>query len=164
MLKKYSLVLTLLCATLCLSADPLVLTFERLEQAAQEAHSDLVLKDFNQQYVQIRGFLYRTPQGNLILAAQPDLKSCCVGTGSKVKQQVIVQGAIDPIIQQSVVNLQGIFKIDPLYDSDGQLKQFYSLYEAIILPKKALRFPWKILSALVIMLSLLYLLIRLFKN
>ena len=44
--------------------------------------------------IQIRGFLYETADHLLILADDPDLKSCCVGNASKRHRQVVVQGEV----------------------------------------------------------------------
>lgn len=44
------------------------------------------------QEVSLRGFLYETQEGGRILAAEPNLKSCCVGAADRQERQVWVLG------------------------------------------------------------------------
>jgi hypothetical protein len=71
----------------------------------------LNLDDFshlNGQLVAIRGFLYETPESLMVLAAEPDLKSCCVGSASKRQRQLLVTGNIDRAVAGGgAVTLQG---------------------------------------------------------
>ena len=67
--------------------------------------------------VTLRGFLYRTQAGDLVLAAEPNLKSCCVGAQHKVKKQIFVEGHIENPIAGQVYVLQGIFTVDPITGS-----------------------------------------------
>ncbi|MFI5344137.1 MAG: hypothetical protein ACHQUC_07950 [Chlamydiales bacterium] len=80
---------------------------------------------YNERLVNVRGFLYRHSSGELILASQPNLKSCCVGSQQLVYQQILVHGSLDPEAQ--AVTLQGIFKIDPQYNDQGQITSLYRL-------------------------------------
>lgn len=84
--------------------------------------------DFNNRLVNVRGFLYHNSSGELILASQPNLKSCCIGSQGLVYQQILVRGKLDPEAQ--VVTLQGIFKIDPQHNEQGQIIRLYSLENA----------------------------------
>lgn len=49
----------------------------------------------NGQLVTIRGFLYESPEASMVLAAEPNLKSCCVGSASKREKQLLVVGDLD---------------------------------------------------------------------
>lgn len=62
----------------------------------------------NGQLIEIRGFLYETEQKQLILAAEPNLKSCCVGSHSKRQKQLLVSGDVkEGISSMSAVTLKG---------------------------------------------------------
>ncbi|HEV8052160.1 MAG TPA: hypothetical protein VGP47_06680 [Parachlamydiaceae bacterium] len=62
----------------------------------------------NGQLITIRGFLYKSPESKVILAAEPDLKSCCVGSTSQRQRQLLVTGDIDHAMNASTaVTLQG---------------------------------------------------------
>jgi hypothetical protein len=62
--------------------------------------------------IEIRGFLYEK-EGLQFLAAQPGLKSCCVGSEQKKEEQIAVYGlpTTPPLIQ--AITLQGTFHYDP---------------------------------------------------
>jgi hypothetical protein len=77
--------------------------------------------------VEVRGFLYKTAKEDWILAAQPNLKSCCVGSSEKINQQIFLEG--DPGMEASTkpVLLQGRFLINPVYGPDGNLQKLYHL-------------------------------------
>ena len=63
--------------------------------------------------VEIRGFLYETKQSQAILAAEPNLKSCCVGSEAKKHKQIVVKGDVSSAIDRTTaVNIQGNLKID----------------------------------------------------
>ncbi len=114
---------------------PLFLTFDSLDQASDQDIPSVI---------QIRGFLYQTPSQLIVLAAHPDLKSCCIGTTSKVSEQIFVRGDISKEeLTHRAVTLQGILKREPLFDDRGELTQLYVLEQAILLSSKA--FPlWTI--------------------
>lgn len=112
------------------------------------------LSSSNQEMIQIRGFLYQLPDGHLILASQPDLKSCCLGKESLLKQQIFVQGDFKP--SAYAVTLEGKLKIVPQYDSNGQLIQWYVLEEARLVSSSSFVFPWR---AFIMLLGLLLLII-----
>lgn len=96
--------------------------------------------DYNNQFVNVRGFLYHHSSGELILASQPNLKSCCVGSQQLVSQQILVHGNMHPEAQ--AVTLQGTFKIDPQYNEQGQIVSLYRLENAVKLTSDhSLLFP-----------------------
>ena len=62
----------------------------------------------NGQVIEIRGFLYETVDSQVILAAEPNLKSCCVGSDSKKQKQMLVSGNIfSALDDRSAVTLRG---------------------------------------------------------
>lgn len=64
--------------------------------------------------VKVRGFLYASSDGNVILAAEPNLKTCCVGASHKMDRQIIVEG-LEPIAGRggySVVTVEGELERD----------------------------------------------------
>lgn len=82
--------------------------------------------------VTLRGFLYQTPEGVWVLSQEPNLKSCCVGSASKVMNQLYVDGNFPDVPAGQVVSLSGVFKVDPKYTNEGKLTQYYTLSEAAI--------------------------------
>ena len=83
---------------LCAEEQPLLISFFDLD--------DTVFS--NDQLITIRGFLYESPESQLILAAEPNLKTCCVGSASKRQKQLLVTGDIAPALtRSSAVTLQG---------------------------------------------------------
>ena len=53
------------------------------------------LKDFNGQHIKIKGFLYPRKEGGAVLAAQPNLKTCCVGSRQNAGNQIIIMEPIE---------------------------------------------------------------------
>lgn len=82
---------------------------------------------FQDREVEVRGFWYPLSPDQGILAPTPNLKSCCIGTPTKVSQQLIVKGRLPSSYDQQAVAVRGVFKIEPLYDFEGQLIQLYVL-------------------------------------
>ena len=101
------------------------LTFEDLPETEPPlSHS---LWDYHDQLIEIRGFFYSIDDSKGILASQPDLKSCCVAAPSKISQQLFLQGDLVNLPHQRAVTVKGIFKIHPVYENNGDLKQLYFL-------------------------------------
>jgi hypothetical protein len=96
-------------------------------EAALESHPLLA---FHNQLVQVRGFWYPISSDQGILSAHSGLKSCCLKTPDKLHQQLLVKGQLLSLPAQRVITLEGIFKIEPRYDQEGQLVQFYILDQA----------------------------------
>lgn len=63
--------------------------------------------------VQVRGFLYRANDGRWILSDQPGLKSCCVGSASKIQSQVVVDGPLEFEGSARPVVLKGTLSVHP---------------------------------------------------
>lgn len=103
----------LLLAAIGLGAEEL--PFDKLAEAAYP------------QEVVVRGFLYHTPNGDWVLAAEPNLKSCCQGAGHKVDRQIFVGGDIGQPEPGRVYSLKGFFSKNPVYDTSGNVVQLYHL-------------------------------------
>ena len=69
----------------------------------------------NGEELSLRGFLYKTDQGEWILSAEPNLKSCCVGTKSKAQSQVALSGNLDESHLQKAVTVKGNWSKEPRY-------------------------------------------------
>ena len=90
----------------CANAHELVHFQELIKQDESRIY------ELNGKEITIRGFLYRTDD-SWILAAQPNLRSCCVGQGAAAKNQISVVGFTSDIDNRvSAVELKGTFKID----------------------------------------------------
>lgn len=74
----------------------------------------------NGREVQIRGFLYQKEDGSWILAAEPNLRTCCVGAPGKAKGQIALADDFSATPTKRVVTLQGslIISPGPLYRFD----------------------------------------------
>lgn len=118
---KFSIAFILLSSLSILGAEEL--TFLTLKSYSQEE----IAKSYHGKELQIRGFLYTTASGKTILAATPNVKSCCVGTASKLLQQITV---INPKQSASSlpVTLSGHFFVEPQYNEEGTLIELYRLY------------------------------------
>lgn len=120
--------------------------------------SDLIHSDFQGKEVIIRGFLYRHPSGRLILAPQPNLKSCCVGA-AKSQEQIDV--GVDLELLDEVADLKGILHIKSPFNTGEEVIGHYFLKGAVILDDKASinKFWITILSTIVIFI-VIYILYR----
>ena len=67
------------------------------------------LQTYSDKEVGIRGFFYRADKDEWILAAEPNLKTCCIGTSQQYSKQIHVEGdfSAEPSLSKAVL-LQGI--------------------------------------------------------
>ncbi len=106
-----------------MQAELLTVQLDQLETIAKESPH---------QKIKTRGFLYQNQNGQLVLASQPNLKSCCVGIPSNVQRQLFIQGEIKGTLPTKVIEVEGILKVEPQYNAENQLVQLYVLEEAQI--------------------------------
>lgn len=109
-----------------LDAETKKLSFTMLEKAP-------VVKDLSGQEVEVRGFVYESKQGKVVLASQPNLKSCCVGSTKKIRNQIVLLGDLPEIPLQRAVTVQGYFVTDPTYGEDDELIGLYYLKNITLL-------------------------------
>lgn len=108
----------------------------------------------HQKEIKIRGFLYRNPEGTHILAAEPNLKTCCFG--KKIHQQITLEDLPDSIqLNQNIVEATGTFLIDPTYDNRGNLNQLYHLKNVQIKVPEKLSPIWIVLIGTFLLLGVL---------
>lgn len=138
----------LLSSSSSLMAHPSILTFDTLAQLNETEYEQWQGKE-----IAIRGFLYRRTDGKAVLASLPNLKSCCVGTTSKIYEQIQLKNDLESIADQHVVNVQGRFKIDPVYDQTGELVQLYWIESASIAVKNTDVSKWT--SWVIVLIGLL---------
>jgi hypothetical protein len=89
----------LVFSSLC--ANPIPASFQELSQ-----------QDFLNREVTIRGFLYLKEDGNWILAAEPNLKTCCLGSTQKAKSQIILDSNFEGFSSNKVVLIQGNLTVE----------------------------------------------------
>lgn len=89
----------------------LIANFQLLYSEEQKQTTPLTffnLKDaanLDGQLITIRGFLYESSESQMILAAEPNLKTCCVGSTSQQQRQLLVTGDINLV--NSAITLKG---------------------------------------------------------
>lgn len=124
------------------------LTFEDLSKNVQEE-------------IEIRGFLYETPSNEVILAQNPHLKSCCVGSPDKISQQIVLRGKWESVPLQRAVTVNGLLIADPKYNARDELVQLYVLEHPVIVQSSS--FPvWSVIGITVF--SVLVVLIKQFQR
>lgn len=113
------------------------LTFQLLEKlpaleasSAVEVQIPKEIMHFHNSEVHIRGFLFRSTEGELLLASEPNLKSCCVGSQEKITRQLVIAGNLElPKGFSKAVSLEGRFRVDPIKDK-GRWQRIYILENA----------------------------------
>jgi len=94
------------------------------------------LQAYQHQQVSIRGFVYRTKDGKNVLAAEPDLKSCCVASRGNITRQVMLEGDDIAFLNDGrAQEVQGRFEIEPLKDESGSWKKIFVLRNAAVIQK-----------------------------
>lgn len=68
-----------------------------------------VLNDvgYENQSIEVRGFLYRNPEGNYILAEMPNLRSCCL---KKQEKFLFVEGDFSQDLPKQAVDVSGVLQ------------------------------------------------------
>lgn len=129
MLKKSILIVLslLLCAALAAASLPLLNLSELPAGGPAETDFHLPLEG---KAIQVRGFWYALPSGGGVLTGSPQMKSCCLQAPSKIYQQVIVKGEISSHLFHRAITLEGIFKIEPRYNPERGVIQYYVLDHA----------------------------------
>lgn len=64
--------------------------------------------------VKIRGFLYSKGKNEWVLAADPNLKTCCIGSKEKATQQIFLDGKFSEKLVNQVIEVEGILNFDPI--------------------------------------------------
>ena len=77
------------------AAEPLKITFQDLDRVNSP------------QEIIIRGFLYQAPDGRWVLAAESNLRSCCVGATHKASSQLQLKGSFDRQKTNQVITVRG---------------------------------------------------------
>lgn len=80
--------------------------------------------------VQVRGFWHPISDEEGILTPLPNVKSCCLRAPGKVLQQIVVRGRLPQMTSLNVVTVEGILKIEPLFNKEDELIQLYVLNQA----------------------------------
>ena len=157
MLFKLILILSLSMGSLW-GDPPKSLTFLELSKidSLDEAKESLHAKE-----VKIRGFVYQTSDGRVILAGKPDLRTCCVGSVLNVWQQIALDVPAEDIPAGQAVTVEGWLHVNPIYDSQNNLKQVFSLYKTRYIKGNKLSYTmlWLVLAFITAALSL-FLIIR----
>jgi hypothetical protein len=126
----------------------------RLDDLALETSENSFFWPLQGKIIQVRGFWYPLSSQEGILAPQPHLKSCCLKAPAKIEQQLLVKGSLDSLPAQRVITLEGIFKIDPRYNSEGALIQLFVLEQAREVPQTSLHLGPIVFGACMIFLCI----------
>lgn len=122
--------------------------FFQLESYVRETHS-------LPQKIQIRGFLY-SKDSAYILAAEPDLRSCCVGSAAKRHAQVLILGNIETALNRSTpILLEGTFSHHPDHPFP------YHLESAQVVPEEPPSYAPVVLISVILLLISIWILTRL---
>lgn len=120
----------------------------------ENAEETGILSSLRGQIVQIRGFWYPLSVNEGILAPHPQLKSCCLQAPAKIEQRLLVKGeALSSLLSsQRALTVEGIFQIQPSYNSKGELVQFFILDQAQEVPQQSDSIHWTFLFGIAFMI------------
>lgn len=90
---------------------------------------------YENQRVEVRGFLYQSMAGDLLLRAESGLKSCCVNTGIRADKQIVIKSQDRIPLSTNVIALQGTFKMERTHDQQGRVILTYVLEDAHVVEK-----------------------------
>ncbi|MGA8164071.1 MAG: hypothetical protein WB791_03480 [Waddliaceae bacterium] len=138
------------------------------ERSISLTFSDLAhASEHHNQWIHIRGFLYRRENGDWMIAKEPDLKTCCLGSRKKLFDQMPIYGDLRAGPHKHAVTVMGRLDALPTWDHEGKLVDLFHLKEAKILPEqggKARGFVWIALATAAIGMVLVFLLTRVFTS
>lgn len=130
----FSLIFTVMSAGLF--GNPHTLHFDDL--SAENALENSSLWGLSGKVVQLRGFWYPLSSHEGILSSQIDLKSCCLKDPAKIQQQILVEGNVDGFAAGKALTMEGIFKIQPRHNLEGELVQLFVLEQAKVIDQSNL--------------------------
>jgi hypothetical protein len=104
------------------------------------------LEDVHLKEVLLKGFLFKSPKGLWLLSSEPDLKSCCAGSPTKVFKQVFLEGSFQDALINQLVTMRGVFTVDPKRNLNGELIQVYLLKESLLTANEERKVPWTTLG------------------
>lgn len=138
---------------------PIVLFGKVSEISFLDLNSSKISLENSGQEVIIRGFLYKDSEGNLLLANEPGLKSCCIGSKANLPKQIVVLGKLPTILPKTAVSLKGELFFNSSFGLESNVKTKFFLKNASILPENKMVFGKFFLGALflVIFLTAFYL-------
>jgi len=85
------------------------------------------IRELDQHMVTVRGFWYPLNKNDGVLAPQPNLRSCCIGSHDKIYKQIVVKDTACHFSTNQIATLEGVFQIKPEYDEQNNLTQLYLL-------------------------------------
>lgn len=97
-----------LCPFFCAGEESLFISFDRLSMLEYP------------QEVSMRGFLYQTDD-RWILASEPNLKSCCIGSLHKSSTQIALSGTYEIALINRAVTIQGVLTKNPKKEGAGYI-------------------------------------------
>lgn len=134
----------LFCSCFLYGENAPMIDFFQLEATTHE-------ESFVEQRIRIRGFLYQQ-ESSLILAGEPNLKTCCVGSAAKRHAQILVFGDIEKALEHMTpVIVEGHLTFDPhsLFP--------YRLEQAALVPQESYPYgPIALASVLLAATSILW--------
>jgi hypothetical protein len=89
-------------------ASSLTLPFAQLAQQEEDPLRAATVESYHNRQVTVRGFLYQTPDNRWVLSSEPNLKSCCIGTGERRARQILLPPDLLGLITQQPVTVKGV--------------------------------------------------------
>lgn len=142
----------IIVASSAFAENPVQLSFIEFSSIQEMMEQNFSLEDslsdmkgrYHERNVRIRGFLYQTQDGRWILSAEPNLKTCCVGSPAKALQQILVTGDFAKETLEPVT-VEGIFLVEPVNGPKGT-GQLFKLENAKIYQERSGGIPYGTLA------------------